>query len=71
MGRPVFFDAALKRCLENDYGLYQIYGTHPIFGENALLRIGQANAGTFFGRLRWYQAHWEQLTPRSHDNRVR
>jgi hypothetical protein len=64
---PFSIDAALKRRLQNDYGLYQIYGTHPIYGENALLRIGQANARTFHGRLPWYQSHWEQLAPDHYD----
>ena len=60
---PFSMTAALSRCLENDYGLYQIYGTHPVFGQDALLRIGQANGRTFFGSLPWYQGHWEQWEP--------
>ena len=35
-----------------DYGLYQLYGHHPSYGENALLYIGQANDQTFAKRLR-------------------
>jgi len=34
-----------------DYGVYQIYGTHNIFGPNSLLYIGQANDQTFGKRL--------------------
>lgn len=34
-----------------DYGLYQIYGTHNIFGANTLLYIGQANDQTFATRI--------------------
>ena len=60
---PFSIDAALSRRFDNDYGLYQIYGTHPVFGEDALLRVGQANGRTFFGRLPWYQGHWEQSEP--------
>ncbi len=60
---PFSIRTALDRRLENDYGLYQIYGTHPIFGQDALLYIGQANGRTFFGRLPWYEGHWEQREP--------
>ena len=28
---------------DNFYGIYQIYGTHPIFGPNSLLYIGKAD----------------------------
>lgn len=34
-----------------DYGLYQIYGNHPCYGEDALLYIGQANDQTSAKRL--------------------
>jgi hypothetical protein len=44
----------------HDYGLYQIYGTHSIFGQDALLYLGHADERTFMGRLPWYGDHWEQ-----------
>ncbi len=28
---------------EDDYGLYQVYGTHPVYGTDVLLYIGQAD----------------------------
>lgn len=36
-----------------DYGLYQIYGDHPIYGKNVLLYIGMTNATnmTFASRV--------------------
>jgi len=34
-----------------DYGIYQIYGTHNIFGPDALLYIGQANEQAFGVRI--------------------
>lgn len=40
-----------------DYGIYQIYGTHPIYGSNVLLYIGQANDQTFAKRIS--QETWE------------
>ncbi len=38
-----------------DYGIYQIYGRHNAYGENALLYIGKAQKQSFAGRLseRW------------------
>lgn len=35
-----------------DYGIYQIYGDHPVYGENVLLYIGEANKITFAVRLK-------------------
>ncbi|WP_276646020.1 hypothetical protein [Globicatella sulfidifaciens] len=49
-----FFIEDLK-SLNNDkidYGIYQIYGNHLVYGENVLLYIGQANEQTFFTRIR-------------------
>ena len=34
-----------------DYGLYQIYGTHPVYGANTLLYIGKALDQTFGERF--------------------
>jgi hypothetical protein len=39
------------------YGLYQIYGTHPIYGSNVLLYIGKTNSQTFAKRIK--QEGWE------------
>ncbi len=32
---------------ENDFGLYQIYGSHPVYGSNILLYIGKASIQAF------------------------
>jgi len=40
-----------------DYGIYQIYGYHPVYGDNVLLYIGQANDQTFARRIS--QEGWE------------
>lgn len=37
---------------EDYYGVYQIYGNHPVYGENTLLYIGKANQQTFAIRLK-------------------
>ncbi len=39
-----------------DYGLYQIYGTHPVFGPNSLLYIGKTDS--FTGRLNAHNLNW-------------
>jgi hypothetical protein len=39
---PLTFDMAKERKSGQDYGLYQAYGTHNIFGPDTLLYIGQA-----------------------------
>lgn len=41
---------------ERDYGVYQVYGHHPLYGHSVLLYIGQANMQTFGVRLR--QEEW-------------
>src|SRR5699024_4002576 len=60
---------------EIDYGIYQIYGNHIVYGENVLLYIGQANEQTFYTRITqhayWLENHFSfyigrligQLTP--------
>ncbi len=44
-----------------DYGIYQIYGTHPIFGSDSLLYMGKAEENSFAERipahLEWVE--WE------------
>ncbi|TKI68286.1 hypothetical protein FCU45_11315 [Sulfurimonas crateris] len=40
-----------------DYGLYQIYGTHPVYGNDVLLYIGKALQQTFSKRIS--QEEWE------------
>lgn len=34
-----------------DFGVYQIYGAHPIYGSDVLLYIGKADQQTFGVRL--------------------
>lgn len=49
---PHTYDDALS--LENDnkdYGIYQIYGAHPVYGSDVLLYIGKADLQTFGTRL--------------------
>jgi hypothetical protein len=51
-----FEDAKALRDDFTDYGIYQIYGTHPVYGNDVLLYIGKAYARPFGVRLseeRW------------------
>lgn len=40
-----------------DYGIYQIYGGHPVYGTNVLLYIGKAAKQTFCERIN--QEGWD------------
>jgi len=40
-----------------DYGIYQVYGFHPLYGQSVLLYIGKADSQTFNTRLK--QEGWE------------
>ena len=41
-----------------DYGIYQIYGSHPVYGKNTLLYIGRAKNQTFGARLKQHEKFW-------------
>ena len=43
---------------EKDCGIYQIYGTHPIYGHNSLLYIGIATDQTFAKRISEHKKQW-------------
>ncbi len=43
---------------EHDYGLYQVYGYHVVFGPGALLYIGMARDQTFAARVRQHHVEW-------------
>lgn len=42
----------------SDQGIYQIYGTHSIFGPGALLYIGKTQNCTFSDRIRSHRDKW-------------
>lgn len=49
---PYTYEKALQFRNENgDYGVYQIYGTHPVYGRDVLIYIGKADYQTFGKRL--------------------
>lgn len=54
---PFSYQEALALNSASDYGLYQYYGDHAIYGSNTLLYLGQATKQTFGRRLA--QHNWE------------
>ena len=55
---PLTVDEVLKLGDRNrDFGLYQIYGRHIIFGLNSLLYVGSTDK-TFSQRLRDHDVKW-------------
>ena len=48
---PFLFQDALSKKSEQDYGIYQIYGWHPVYGGDVLLYIGKADHQHFGVRL--------------------
>ena len=55
---PYPYDDA-KRLVDErtDFGVYQIYGAHPVYGSDVLIYIGRATSQTFGTRLR--QEYWD------------
>jgi hypothetical protein len=45
---PVTLEDAWKLVGPTDYGVYQIYGGHPVYGNSALLYIG-CSVHQYFG----------------------
>lgn len=46
-----------KEAFKDKKGIYQIYGTHPIYGRNVLLYIGRTNV-SFKTRLEKHDLDW-------------
>jgi hypothetical protein len=42
---------------KRDYGVYQVYGTHPVYGSNVLLYIGKTDQQTFGVRIK--EERWD------------
>ncbi len=45
---------------DRDFGVYQIYGHHPIYGNNVLLSFGLAQLQTFQERMGQEKWWWDQ-----------
>jgi hypothetical protein len=48
---PIPFDHVTKAQDGHDYGVYQVYGTHTVFGPDSLLYIGLAEQQRFGTRV--------------------
>lgn len=48
-----------------DYGVYQIYSTHPCAGPSTLVYIGQANKRVFSTRITEHQDEWCRCEPQN------
>jgi hypothetical protein len=51
---PLTMDEVNKLNNPWDYGIYQIYGTHDIFGPDSLLYIGRARDNSFAERIPYH-----------------
>jgi hypothetical protein len=57
---PFLFEKAKAASTAEDYGVYAIYGTHDVFGPDALLYFGQANQNPFPSRIENHYKRWCQ-----------
>lgn len=55
---PCTLEHALRLNSPTDYGLYQYYGDHPVYGNGVLLYVGKASKQSFGRRLS--QHNWHQ-----------
>lgn len=45
---------------DHDHGVYQVYGSHPVYGSDVLLYVGKAGQQTFSVRLNQELWHYNQ-----------
>ena len=56
---PITVDDVVRTANKaEDYGVYQLYGTHNVLGPNTLLYLGKAEASTFAERISSHAAEW-------------
>lgn len=55
---PLPVDKVLSKSGENDYGLYQVYLQHLVFGAGALVYIGKAERQTYATRFAQHLEDW-------------
>lgn len=58
---PLSLVEAIRLQTDSDYGLYQYYGDHPVYGSGVLLYIGEAGKQTFGKRIA--QHNWHRWIP--------
>lgn len=57
---PFSLEESLNKNCESDYGLYQFYGDHIVYGQNVLLYLGKTESQTFGRRIS--QHNWNVWT---------
>lgn len=60
---PITLEEALSKQHAGSCGLYQYYGTHPVYRENALLYIGKTVESNIAARLGMHVHHYWSSTP--------
>ncbi len=60
---PYSLEKATQLTSDIDYGLYQYYGGHSVYGENTLLYLGSATKQTLGQRLLQHNWHLWSTTP--------
>ncbi len=54
---PHLFEKMPEFVHDIDFGIYQIYGSHPVYGSDVLLYIGRSQGGSFGWRVPQHE-HW-------------
>ena len=55
---PVRLEAIQQFDGEDDYGLYEVYSHHVVFGPGSLVYIGKAQEQTFTDRFEQHEREW-------------
>src|SRR5581483_12272588 len=55
---PLSIRNAMEADGPTNYGVYALYGTHDVFGPDALLYVGKADANTFPSRIGYHKEEW-------------
>ncbi len=70
---PSTFDQTTSFTNDTDFGIYQIYGSHPVYGSDVLLYIG-LSIGRFGGRIpnhEWWLEHHDDGRIRVYTGRLK
>ena len=57
---PFTLEEVRELNADHDYGIYQVYGSHPVYGSDVLLYIGKASDQTFSVRLNQEAWHYNE-----------
>jgi hypothetical protein len=55
---PMTLKEVEQNKYRSDYGVYQIYGVHPVYGRNVLLYIGKSDEQLFSKRFKQHRNLW-------------